>query len=323
MKTYDIAIIGAGPAGSNLARLLADKYRIILVDQRDIPAVKIEQHHLKCCGGLLAPDAQAMIAQMGLGIPRDIISGPQLFVVRAIDLPSGQERFYQRYYINLDRHKFDQWLLSLVSPREVDLKLGWRLRGGERRKELFHLKLKQGRKAASVTCRILVGADGANSAVRRFICPNIPLPKRYLAIQEAVEIPCPQPYFSAFFDSELTDYYGWISPSSAEGFSYALNTAVRLATAISYDFNSFTKYYQFLTKPLKRNIMIKSLKARLIYQPLCRQLLMRSGFKSLNIFDLPATDPGSTGSAGGHESAPSTQPSGSEVCAGLPRNPNR
>lgn len=30
----------------------------------------------KCCGGLLSPDVQKMIAKLGLGIPKDILVGP-------------------------------------------------------------------------------------------------------------------------------------------------------------------------------------------------------------------------------------------------------
>jgi flavin-dependent dehydrogenase len=31
---HDLAIIGAGPAGATLARLLGDRYRMLLVDKR-------------------------------------------------------------------------------------------------------------------------------------------------------------------------------------------------------------------------------------------------------------------------------------------------
>jgi geranylgeranyl reductase len=33
---HDIAIIGAGPAGVTLARLVADKYSVLLVDKRKV-----------------------------------------------------------------------------------------------------------------------------------------------------------------------------------------------------------------------------------------------------------------------------------------------
>lgn len=67
---YDIAIVGSGPAGANLARLIGDKYRVLLIDKRDLENENPKNLSNKCCGGLLAPDAQKMIAKLGLGIPK-------------------------------------------------------------------------------------------------------------------------------------------------------------------------------------------------------------------------------------------------------------
>ena len=61
---YDIAIIGAGPAGCTLARLLDRSYRVLLLDKRDLSSEEYPGMS-KCCGGLLAPDAQKMLGRMG------------------------------------------------------------------------------------------------------------------------------------------------------------------------------------------------------------------------------------------------------------------
>ncbi|MHC4346050.1 MAG: NAD(P)-binding protein, partial [Planctomycetota bacterium] len=73
---HDIAIIGTGPAGATLARLVADKYSVLLVDKRQVGAVRGRDSRGKCCGGLLAPDAQGMLSEMGLGLPREILVDP-------------------------------------------------------------------------------------------------------------------------------------------------------------------------------------------------------------------------------------------------------
>ncbi|HKK95992.1 MAG TPA: hypothetical protein VJ916_06755 [Anaerovoracaceae bacterium] len=51
MKNYDIIIIGGGPAGSTLARLLDKKLSVLLINYNE---------KVKPCGGLLAPDAQGI-----------------------------------------------------------------------------------------------------------------------------------------------------------------------------------------------------------------------------------------------------------------------
>ncbi|MHC4193479.1 MAG: NAD(P)-binding protein, partial [Planctomycetota bacterium] len=78
---YDIAIIGAGPAGTTLARLIADGYKVLLLDKRHLTDPSNTNSSRKCCGGLLAPDAQGMLSKMGLGLPKSVLVDPQLFVV--------------------------------------------------------------------------------------------------------------------------------------------------------------------------------------------------------------------------------------------------
>ena len=63
---------------------------------------------------LLAPDAQQILGRFGLGLPQNILVGPQLFTVRTIDIQNNIEQYYQRHYINIDREKFDKWLVSLL-----------------------------------------------------------------------------------------------------------------------------------------------------------------------------------------------------------------
>ena len=70
----------------------------------------------KCCGGLIAPDAQKMLASFGLGLPKSVILSPQMFSVRTIDNDNLIERYYQRHYINIDREEFEQMARSLIPP---------------------------------------------------------------------------------------------------------------------------------------------------------------------------------------------------------------
>ncbi|MGD0899968.1 MAG: hypothetical protein ABR915_19205, partial [Thermoguttaceae bacterium] len=213
---FDLAIIGAGPAGATLARLLGDRYRILLVDRRRLDAQADDasaddMSRTKCCGGLLAPDAQRMLSRFGLGLPKSVLVEPQLFVVRAVDIPRRLERYYQRYYINMDRHSLDRWLVSLVPPA-VDLRLGCQFKSYETEQDGFRIRLVQSGGSVAETARIVVGADGAASRVReQFEGPCCP-PQTCFALQEWVEADGSQPYFSALFDPEITDYYCWTIP---------------------------------------------------------------------------------------------------------------
>ena len=98
---YDIAVIGAGPAGAVFVKEIAasrPELKILLVDGQ-------AQNTAKPCGGLLAPDAQKLLARFDLALPKSILEDPQ-----------GLVRYYQRHYLNMDRAAFDAWLVSLIPP---------------------------------------------------------------------------------------------------------------------------------------------------------------------------------------------------------------
>jgi flavin-dependent dehydrogenase len=157
---FDIVIVGAGPAGANLARLIGNRYKVLLMDKRDLENGSIPGSASKCCGGLLAPDAQKMIAKLGLGIPKDVLVDPQLFAVRAIDLTNHLERLYQRFYFNMDREKFDRWLVSLL-PSGVEKEFNSLFRDFTAVPGAYEIRYLRNGREKSVKTRVVVRAHGA------------------------------------------------------------------------------------------------------------------------------------------------------------------
>lgn len=344
---YDVLIVGAGPAGSTLARLIGSKYKVLVVDKRFNSVTG--SYREKCCGGLLAPDAQKILGKLEVALPREILVGPQIFKVRAIDLQAGLDKYYQRFYINLDRGKFDRWLISLLPP-SVEIRFGRRLAGVEPG-NAFRVYLQDNKGLEMIECKVLVGADGASSLVRRLLFPHARKPRRYLAIQEWFHATDNMPYYSAIFDSTITDFYSWIipkekylvlgsavppgkdtsekflklkeklnhygfhldkcvkrestavlrpasckeiltgkeqtmligeaagliSPSSAEGLSYAFTSALLASKALDNGLFAPAAVYAKLAGSLRSNINRKNLKSSLMYFAPTRRAIMSSG----------------------------------------------
>lgn len=350
---YDVAIVGAGPAGANLARIIGEKYKVLLIDKRDLDR---DNYRLsKCCGGLLAPDSQKMIVRLGLGIPKSILVDPQLFAVRTIDLQTNIERLYQRHYYNMDREKFDRWLVSLI-PSQVDKSFNSVFKGFTETQGGYEVKYVCNGKEVSKKTKVLVGADGANSKLRRLIYGNENTPKTYISIQEWFECTTPSSYYTAIFDEQISDFYSWIipkdnyillgsalkpkedakekftllkekltlygfdfenkvktegsfiyrpkrisqlqggkdnvaligeaagaiSPSSAEGISYALRTSLYLAECLNEGMEDFLPRYAKRLNKIKQNILIKNAKCPFMFNPTLRHLAMKSGLQSIN-----------------------------------------
>ncbi|RKD31253.1 oxidoreductase [Thermohalobacter berrensis] len=353
---YDITIVGAGPAGSTLAKLLGSKYKILVIEKRNLEYYSKGNNREKCCGGLLAPDAQYMIAKMGLGIPKDILVDPQLFAVRTIDLNNNIERYYQRFYFNMDREKFDRWLVSQI-PKEVDLRFNSVFKSFTPIDNGYEIRFSHNKQEYVERTKVLIGADGGNSLIRGQAFSNHLFPKNYISIQEWYETKSEMPYFTAIFDKNITDFYSWIipkngyillggafdigkeanekfqllkmklqkrefqfgkrikregafiyrptslkallhgkdnialvgeaagsiSPSSAEGFSYALKSALYLAQSLESGIDGFLNRYKNKLRKLKANILLKNLKSPAMYNTFLRRLAMKSGIQSIKV----------------------------------------
>jgi flavin-dependent dehydrogenase len=198
---YDIAVIGLGPAGATLVRLLDKKYRVLAIDRK-------KPDGGKCCGGLLSPDAQKILAQFDLCLPKDVLVDPQIFSVKTIDFDNRIERFYQRFYVNIDRAAFDRFLVSLIPD-------GTEIRGDtictkieKEHAASYRLELKTKGVKRTERARIVVGADGANSIVRDTFYKNHKIHK-YVSIQEWYADDANSPFYACIFDRRITDSYSW------------------------------------------------------------------------------------------------------------------
>lgn len=196
---YDVIIIGAGPAGSVFAMELSKrntKLKMALINGQT-------EENKKPCGGLLAPDAQAELAKLNLTLPKEVLSDPQIFEVETIDIHKRLTRHYQRHYLNMDRYRFDLWLLSLV-PNDVDIINGRCISLSNNGSE-YVIRLNDG---TELNSRYIVGADGGGSIVRKSLF-NKPL-FQYTSIQQWFK--CENgafPFYSCIFDKKTSDSCSW------------------------------------------------------------------------------------------------------------------
>lgn len=195
MKRYDIVIVGAGPSGSTLARMLDKKFKVLLLD---------DNNSGKVCGGIISPDAQIKFAEYGLNIPKDVLVDPQIMSVKTMDLESKQVRNYYRNYINIDRYKFDKWLVSLA--KDVDYK-NTRCKKIEKIDDMYELTLFDGENEELVRSKIIIGADGANSMIRRKFFTRMKT-REYLAIQQWFTDDRKAMY-SCIFDQKTSPVCSW------------------------------------------------------------------------------------------------------------------
>lgn len=341
---YDIVIVGGGPAGATLARLIGRDKKILVLEKTGA------ENGEKLCGGLIAPDAQRMLGKFGLSLPKDILVDPQMFYVEAFDLETKNKQRYQRFYINIDRKKFDNWLLSLVGDN-VKVYRDTKYLNHELGNNGITVEIHKNGVNEKVHTDILVGADGSQSQVRRSTFNDYKSINKYISVQSEITDCHVPPCYEVYFDSTLTDFYGWtipknktsiigialkgkgakekyerylkkvlgedykeknrksaiiirprkitdhkieqfgkvffvgeaagfISPSSAEGYSYAFKSAEALAHSINSK-KSTKNEYRKRARNIKIELTFKRLKSVFMYNRSLRNLIFKSGINKL------------------------------------------
>lgn len=211
---FDIAIIGLGVAGSNLASLLKSHLKVIAIDKKDSSGNCFDESFHKPCGGLLSEGGQKAFGIQGLTLSTHLLVEPQIFAINTIDYGYPHASYIQKGYINMERHAFDLWQKSRIPSHISTFHNAYfkKLKQDENGIYTLHFKSQDSKNAhilQDFTCRakIVIGADGAKSHLRRYLYPKLKT-KSLVCIQEWYK-ENNAPMLSCVFDKNLTPSYSW------------------------------------------------------------------------------------------------------------------
>ena len=217
---YDLAVVGAGPAGSTTAIMAARRgWKVALIDRQSFPRDKT-------CGDGIGPTAVRALNGIGLsGIfdgctpVRDVtIFGPAGEHLASAIPPIDGEPAYG--YV-IPRFEFDHRLHRHALAEGAEDLQGHRFTAMRLLSDRRELDLRTAEGAEfTIQARLVVGADGAYSAVRKVLDP----PKQgkdhtLLAIRAYAESPdflpgtALGPRLLFEFSRDLLPSYGWVFPA--------------------------------------------------------------------------------------------------------------
>lgn len=220
VKSYDVLVAGAGPAGAAAAAVLAGQgVSVALLDRARHPRPKL-------CGGLLtAKSVEALARIFGLQLAELTAQGglfhqtlQYLFLHRGRELLRGAAAEPFRF---VDRPAFDALLTGIAVARGAEFLPGQTVEACDAALGLVRL-----RGGGELAARFVIGADGANSVTRRALGADISggfdraAWRRNLAAAIEVELPVgsgPGQFPRAVLTPELhvgspQAGYGWVFP---------------------------------------------------------------------------------------------------------------
>ena len=218
--TYDVAVIGAGPAGSFLAyQLSVHGLRVALFEKEKLPRKKT------CAGGLSAKTSELLPFTLAPVIQRNIYG-----VTATHKFQHAFTKYADRLLMfTVDRRDFDHHLVQYAKEKGSHLFDDERVKDLRRDGDEYILISDK----KEIRCKIAVGADGAHSFLARKLSLN-PISQSHFGLQTEIPLDALRPFdFNTIrLDfGKLRDGYCWVFPkkeTASVGVMGHLRDAARL-----------------------------------------------------------------------------------------------
>ena len=241
----DVVVVGAGPAGSTAALVLArGGARVALVDKATFARDK-------ACGDLVGPRALALLASLDLSPPAGRQVGEMVIVGptgRRVLLPARAGLTYPNHALAVTRVRFDSWLRDAAIAAGADPVVG-RVATVRPEHAAVTVEIDGGRR---LVADVVIGADGATSAVASaagLVSPDAVLwgfAQRGYVAQDV-----DRPIIALWDEAPRRGFpgYGWLFPGEAGTANIGLGLGMRAdRTSASRAVTSFDAFCDHLRR---------------------------------------------------------------------------
>lgn len=212
----DVVVAGGGPAGASTAAHLAGAgLAVVVLDRQAFPRDK-------ACGDFVGPSALAELAVLGVAGRPEVAAANK--VQRAALHLDGRRLIIRRlprvgdlpgYGRTIPRRRLDALVLGAARERGAAVVERARVTGFVARRGGIEVAFEHAGEARTLRAAVLVGADGASSAVARVLRGTPPPHEdRIMAVRAYVEgVAGPDDRADLYFSSDSFPGYYWLFPT--------------------------------------------------------------------------------------------------------------
>ena len=178
---FDVAIVGAGPAGATCAAFCAEAgLRVVLLERETFPREKV-------CGDCLNPSCWPVLRRLGVeqrvrALPHGKLRRVEFVAIGgrtvSVDLPADAE-------IAVKRSLFDQLLMTRAAEAGVEVRQATTVRQIVFDDDAWQITASD----ETLRARVVIAADGRNSTVARLLGALPPASKERVGLQTHIPLP--------------------------------------------------------------------------------------------------------------------------------------
>ncbi len=258
-QPYDVAIVGAGPAGSTVAKVVAGQgFKTVVLDRRSTVGIPVQ------CGELVPTPSEARrLFPHSKRMPQSVYVPPEFVTnktqsIRLIS-PNGSAYEFSFEANIIDRGKFDQHLAQKAKDAGAEISLNSVVKSRSQNNELA---IRTDGSDRNSTAQLVVGADGANSIVAKslgdqFVHSDVDLSPSLQYVMSGGDVD--QSVIEMYFGGKIAPGgYSWVIPKG-DGL---VNVGFGMRRSIAQDDTPLRAYldrfaFKTLSSSLKRAKIVR------------------------------------------------------------------